>query len=222
MPNLITKMQLVLNTANAEVGSGKLNFVETQIRNQALLDINTLPENLSNWLYTTFEEPLRNFEVLYPDNCNYDIGEMRKSTNSFCAFFLRHEIQAVWAAFGNEKDFSPFDVFCSNENGEFYNVTDVLERWTTQKLATVYYAAILSLKYSGLNIPKEMLFTIFKVNVAETKEDYHAYSGHVLPSFDFVLKHASTHLRDVKINISTFIWLKCNFILFKLFKCRLL
>ena len=196
MPQLINKMTLVLDAATLESGPGNFKFDEHRIRTQALLAINTLPENLSNWMYTTFEEPLRNFEVLHSETCKYEIQEMRKSLNNFCGFILKHEVQAIWAAFGNEKDFSPFDVFCSNEN-ELFNVTDVLERWTPQKLATVYYAAILSLKYTDLTIPKEMLFTVFKVNIAETKEDYHAFSGHVLPSFDYVLKLASAHLGDV-------------------------
>ena len=84
---------------------------------------------------------------------------------------------------------------------EFYNVTDVLERWTTVKLATVYYAAILSLKYSHLTIPKESLFTLFKVSIEDTKLDYYAYGGQVLPSFDFVMKLAASHRSAVRRSI---------------------
>ena len=190
-------MQRLYLTANQEVGAGKFNFVETEIRNQALLNINALPENLSNWMYTTFEDVLRRFEITYPDKCTYEIQEVRESIRLFCEGFLKHEIQAVWAAFGNEKDFTPFDVFCNNNEKEYYNVTDVLGRWTTAKLATVYYAAILSLKYSALNSPKESLFSVFRVSIEDVKLDYYAYGGRVLPSFDFVMKLAAGHRSSV-------------------------
>ena len=197
---VISATQRLFLRAVQEVGADKFKFLETQIRNQATLTINTLPENLSNWMYTTFEEQLCIFEVAHPDKCTYEIQEVRDTIRVFCEGFLKHEVQAVWAAFGNEKDFTPFDVFCNNDR-EFYNVTDVLERWTTVKLATVYYAAILSLKYSHLTIPKESLFTLFKVSIEDTKLDYYAYGGQVLPSFDFVMKLAASHRSAVRRSI---------------------
>lgn len=170
--------------------------------------IQDLPDDLSAWMYDTFETPLLLYEEKNPKgDMNSYIQQVRDSIKELATSFLQHEIQAIWACFYNDKNFMPLDVFCNHEDVPF-PLNEVLERWTPLKMATIYYVGILSTKYSELHFTPEKVLSLFVSSNLSEPNEYSTFDGSLLPSFDFITTLAIKHRANVSSNeyiINTFI-----------------